>query len=239
MIELAVLFMHHNCTDVVWQNLASFKRWNTPIYPVFDGDGSDSLPDSWRAVDHGGTRWHVATNGGRVPDLAWSNSDLAVYAWIMAHAPLANHYMVAEWDSYASCDPHSYLRPVKGYDCSAPLAVRPHQIMEWFWFKQLPALNGFGPYACGLVPLCGTIVSDRCLRALAGMDVSAKLDCFSELRMGTMAGALGYPPVCNPEGRSVLWQKAPGINYQKRGIYHPVKELLPSVPEACITTLGE
>lgn len=236
MIEIAVLFLHHNCNEVVRQNFASFKRWSSPVIPIAAGE--EKLDGSWSLLDDHESRWYTVTRGGQ-PDHAWANADLAIYAWALAHQPAASYYLIADWDMYASCDPHSYLRPVKSYDCSAPLALRYEQIREWWWFQQMPALMDFAPYACGVAPLCGTIVSERCLRAIIGADIRSRLDCFSELRMGTLANACGFPPVSNPEGRTVLWQKKAGVDYRRRGLHHPVKEVLPSVPESCMVGAGE
>lgn len=100
----------------------------------------------------------------------------------------------------------------------------PTERRRWNWFaseyERLPLQ--FRPYAVGITPLNGIMLSDRCLSAVADVVNSPEMArVYSELRLPTAIHAAGFD-IATMDWPTNVW-KAKTFDYKRPGIFHPVK----------------
>jgi hypothetical protein len=83
-----------------------------------------------------------------------------------------------------------YYREVWDADAAATAVHTPQSYAVWPWFKELP--DELRPFAMGLSPLNGVMLSHRALAAVCAGPLPPNVFC--ECRLGTALKAAGFQP---------------------------------------------
>jgi hypothetical protein len=227
MDEYAILFLYYGGAprDVLAANLSRLRGLNpgASIIPlIHDGDpfvhGTVDVrryPCPWDATD------------------AWASCDTMIYRWFPERAVRARRYIVCEWDTYATISVPAFYANVWDADVAAVEIVSRQETPDWLWFRYIPWLGALAEHATGLTPFSGTLFSAAALEAICGGPVIR--DAFCELRVATLATHAGVTLTPMPFARRFISHDRSRISVSDApGIYHPVKELMPSahVPDA-------
>ena len=221
MLDCLILFLHHDDSAVTRRHLA-LLRGNNPWPVVALCNGSSSKVEGAIDVAKLSSRW-----AGEDP---WRGADSMIYRWF-AHQPLAaRRYVVMEWDALATMPVSAYLEEVWDQDAAAANVHMPATRPDWPWFNELPA--ELRPFAAGVSPLNGVLISHRALAAVVGGEIPENL--YSECRLGTLLRKAGFMPTSLPRAKAETNSFHPGhvlVNPRAPGIYHPVKRVYVLDPE--------
>ncbi len=224
MPDTGILFLHYDDDPVTKQNLESFRRSNPhcAIVPISSGkllEGGVLVPQNeiGRIYMDGVSKSHTS---------AWRNCDLMAYAWYQSRKIECSRWIMAEWDCFCTMNVNNFFRRVSDMDFVAPSTRYPSRDPEWGWFREINRLGKLLPYAMGVSPFCGCVLSDRALSAMSEMQRQENLDCFCDMRLATLGNACGFPPAANPHASGTIGP-APlnreDIDLAVPAIWHPVK----------------
>jgi hypothetical protein len=227
MPDLGIFFAHFTMNEATRVNLESFRRWHPdgPVIPVTASD--ETFEGGYFAKDF--KLWD--------PDHAWYNADYPLYHAYLSCPVKCQRWFFVEWDCHCNMPVREYFRHVWDFDFVAPSIRLPYREPEWAWFKEFHLLpEKFRPFAMGVVPLNGIMVSDRALAKIIPVVLQERLAVQCELRIATVGNFVGHPPVANPLGNTMTWSNNhPQIIHSDGtlppGIWHPVKVPLRSKEE--------
>ena len=215
MSDLGIIFCHFTMDEATHVNLESFRRWHTDG-PILTVSASDvGFEGGFFVKDF--PLWD--------PTSPWRNADFLFYHGYRSRPVNCRRWLYVEWDCYCNMLPRDFLRHVWDFDFASPSVRLMHREGEWHWFREIPLLpEEFRPYAMGVVPLNGTMVSDQALGKIVDVVLRERLPVFCELRIATASNRLGFAPVANPLGNTLTWTKAwtPQEDLPP-GLWHPIK----------------
>jgi hypothetical protein len=201
MQDLAAIFLHHRDDAVTARHLESLRRHN-PGVPVTVVRGPD---------DDG--------PGGR----GWRDCDLAFLRGVSA-SPAARRYALVEWDCRVTGPLTSWYKPAWNAPAAASVVVR-HDKGEapgWCWWAEVGRLpTSLRPFACGVLPLAGMLLSRDAVTALLG--IVPPPDVFCEVRLGTLLRSLGVEPTPFPSEMGRTVQCVADGGEEGAAFAHPVK----------------
>jgi hypothetical protein len=224
MPELGIIFAHFTLNEATRVNLESFRRWHTegPVLTVTSSD----LNFEGGCLGKNFPLWE--------PGKEWYHADYTLYQAYLTRQVDCRRWFYVEWDCHCNMPVREYLRHVWDFDFAAPSVRLYYREPEWAWFQQMRFLpEQLRPYAMGVVPLNGIMLSNRALSAIVAAVLKERLPIQSEFRIGTLGHACGFPAVANPLGNSMTWsnnlpQLGDPNNVQlPPGIWHPIKFALP------------
>lgn len=215
MLEYVILFAHYDASAVTRRHLEILGSVNPcPIIPVCSG-GSSRVAD---AVD-------VSQLDNRWADEdPWRAADTLIYRWFARRPFDARRYIFLEWDTLATLPVREYYREVWDADAAASAVYTPRTYAGWPWFRELPA--ELRPYATGLSPLNGVMLSHRALSAVCAGPLPGNVFC--ECRLGTAVRRAGFEPVALPPAKAAtngFRRSHIVLNPRVPGLYHPVKHV--------------
>ena len=209
MVEACVLFVHHKDDEITRLHLDRVRQLTR--YPIIPLKGED-----------GGVRPHSAEH-------PWRSSDALVYSWFLRRGFDAERYVVLEWDCLLTMPVKDYYSEVWNSHAAASVVTSVETHPCWHWFREVSKLpEDLRKYACGMVPLNGTLLSHAALLAITSEPIPQGV--FGELRIGTLLRSRGIDPIEVPtcKGKTNSWS-AYLTEYEptRPGLYHPVKSLNP------------
>jgi len=206
--ELAVLYCCYTLDASARANLQTL-RWYNPDVPV-----------------------HVVKNNRPVRKDGWRNADQVLCQWYLAHRPHAERFALIESDMLCTVPLREHFDDTWDADLSAANVLLPGRDDHWRWWSEVGRLPaGMRPHATGAVPLAGILFSRRALDAIAPVICRPEMnDIFSELRVGTVAAALGMNTVeTGPHAkRTVGIHRFKPAERGQPGLYHKVKGRRPA-----------
>jgi len=159
---------------------------------------------------------------------AWLSTDLSIFSWYRDNVNVVSaRYLIVEWDCWCNCDLRDYYKKVWECDLVVPNVKYP-EIDDWYWFSQVDHLPvHLRPFATGITPFCGVLVSDKAMRSICDVIFDAGFNGLnSELRFATIATMLNIHPIVNPVFNRTLGWRAPFPGSEQHvGLHHPRKEL--------------
>lgn len=229
MKDVCILFAYHLDNDATRRNFDLLRRKNPDIdiHPLLFGDiqpclaGSTVYRRTFPVPPDAGRQWY------------WSQCDLLIYDFFQHHPERYERYVYLEWDTICNMSVSDLYADVWQADLAgrSPIGFAPSQ---WH-FRGMPyeQLCYFSPAnLAGLAPLCGALLSERCLAAVVE-NVSRHWpgfrDMFCETRIATAAKLSRFTAqVCrqlkHPRFHSFVVPFEPRM-LEEAGIYHSVKEL--------------
>jgi len=213
MLEYLVLFAHFDDSVVARRHLEVLRTVNAcPVIPVCSRRSSRFID----AVDVSklDTRWS--------DEDPWRAADTLLYRWFPHRQFEAHRYVFLEWDTLATMPIREYYREVWDADAAATAVHTPQSYAGWPWFKELPA--ELRPFAMGLSPLNGVMLSHRALAAVCAGPLPPNVFC--ECRLGTALKVAGFQPVALPPAKAAtngFHRSHILLNQRVPGLYHPVK----------------
>jgi hypothetical protein len=125
-------------------------------------------------------------------------------------------------------DFYEFARPTKEFHIVGTTNPIPTRETTWPWFKEIHKLPyQIQPYSSGVMPFGAvTFISDELMAKLTDFYLNNFVKgVFCELRVGTIANYLGYPPVpnCHPAARNLTWTTRNSAFVPGPGIWHPIK----------------
>ncbi len=216
MEEAVVLFFHHRTDEVTRRHLHLLRTHNDfPVVPLFCDDemGGTALDDA--------VRLPMTFQRGR----NWHNVDWICRDWFRSsHRIEALRYIWLEWDCLVNAPLRDWYSDLWEADFVASRAVRPPA--PWYWFRAQMAFlpHSLVPFATGIAPLNGVVLSRRAMFNYAQTDLPEGIFC--ELRLPTVLASCGItvselPPDKASQNR-FLPNKA-SLPVQGQGLFHPVK----------------
>jgi hypothetical protein len=228
--RIGVVFLHHRADPVTLRNLESFREWN-PDLTIVTMTSDERIEGGYSIQDDETISqvWREQTVGHE-PDRKQRLGDLLLYGWYRNRREQCDRWLVVEWDCFCAMSVREFIEPVAAYPFVAATVVYQHQQPGWPWFgtvKTLPAR--LQPFAMGAAPCAFVILKDEALDALVKLvpwETMGKAN--SEVRLGTLANAAGFPAVPHPEaGGKIGWQPLPLMHPIPPGMWHPIKYLVP------------
>jgi hypothetical protein len=229
MNDLTILFAHTTQDEVTLRHLDIVASLNpgVPVVPVTfarakSPDGNQAGPPLDGTFDAARLEPRFAGQN------RWAGTDCMIYAWYLharTQATTAERYVFVEWDMLYRVPMRAFYAEVWGRDvaCAECLLVDRH--WHWNWFRHLGRLPlELHRHAAGIVPIAGTLFSDRVLSAIT--QCAIPLDVFCELRLGTLIRAAGFDIFRLPyeKGRNITWNQR-FLSQVATPAYHPVKTL--------------
>jgi hypothetical protein len=232
---VGVLFEYFKNDAITMNNYESLVRMNpgVPVIPICTGLEDELMRGAVRAAECGllGARWaEVAKNHHE----AWRNCDLPYLAWYSSDKRRISceRWLLTEYDMYCSMRVLDYVAPTLHAKVVAPSITLPNREPGWEWFREISHMPSvLRPFANGVVPTAGVIIADEAMERICSYYLEHTVPSICELRLGTIANFLGYPPVPNshPAARNITWRPHSQITVEP-ALWHPVK-FIPGVPE--------
>jgi hypothetical protein len=160
--------------------------------------------------------------------MAGKFGDLLLYAWYLNRKEQCARWLVVEWDAYCAMPVEEFDAPVAQFPLVAPSIRLPNREPEWVWFQNAKTLpEELQNFQAGIVPFCFVLMDDEVLDSVCKCVPWHELgNCSAELRFGTLASSVGYPPVAHPLcGTNVTWIPHSEKTPLTRGMWHPIKWL--------------
>lgn len=227
MEDLGIVFNHHDTSPTALRNLEAIRRLN-PGARVFTVSAHEPFPGgaSMEDLGEGGAIWTALTQGNQ--KLEWRHCDWLSYAWILAGGVRCRRWVFVGWDVYSTVPLEEFLSSVWDENAAGVEVFVPQEHDWWHWFKEgVP--KDLEPHRRGVCPVCFYLCSDECARAVADLALKRKKwDAFCELRLGTLISAAGFEPKVIPGARKTISWKWEGWTIEGKGIWHPVKNVVPS-----------
>lgn len=222
MLDCCILFAHYRDDPITRDHLDRLRRLNP--YPVVAlGNAALSCVEGTLDVSRLPGEW--------ADEDLWAGADTFLYRWYRHGGLRARRYIFLEWDTLATMPIRDFYAEVWDADAAGSEVKRIEADPGW-WFHQRDRLpEHLRRHAAGIVPLNGTLLSDRALAAVAAGPIPPGIFC--ELRLGTLLRAAGFEPVALPEakGRMNSWNPAlVAFDPDRPGIYHPIKAAVPDRP---------
>lgn len=216
MQEAVVLFSHFRNDQTTRQHLDLLRRFNDfPVVPLCcdDLNGCDPVETAIQ-VPMTFTR---ATN--------WHNLDWLFWEWYRSvHRINAHRYIWLDWDCRVDIPLKEWYGEYWHHDFVASNTVTPPT--KWYWFRtQRPFLpHTLAPFACGVTPLNGVLLSRRAMATYANEELPEGIFC--ELRVATVLASRGINASSLPKekaARNVFLPKGGSLRVSGPGFYHPIK----------------
>ncbi len=213
---LGVLFLHHNETAVVVDNLRSARN-NNPDATIITMSAGAPL--------RGGYSLHATPVLKKLHSMnAKRSSDWLVCSWFMQRREKCSKWWIIEWDVFCGISARDYYRPVWRFPFVASSVRLLYREPGWWWFSRMKDMpDDYRPYAMGAVPFL-YLLSDLALSAICRTLLSAPFTAGNgELRFATAANKCGFPPCgYSPPNDQITWMDhSPPVC--PRTISHPVK----------------
>ncbi len=228
--SIGVVFLHYATDPVTLRNLESFREWNpdaTIVTVTSDEriEGGYSIKDDEKVYQV----WREQTTGDD-PDRKRRIGDLMLYYWYLNRREHCDRWLVVEWDAFCAMPIREFIEPVSTYPFAAASIHLRRRDRDWYWFSLVKTMpEHLQPFAMGVVPSSFLILKDEVLDALVKLvpwDNLGKVN--SEVRLGTLANAAGFPAVAHPlGGENIVWLPLPLMHPIPRGMWHPIKYLVP------------
>jgi hypothetical protein len=217
--EYALLFPYHSGAprSVLLQNFERARKFNrhAPLIPLIH-DGEPVLP---------GTIDVRAYPTRYVTDDKWRSCDSIIYRWFSERKLDAKRYIIYEWDMYGSQSVPEFYESVWNVDVACVAPQTPHVNPSWYWFREVSRLGELAPFAAGLAPWAGVLLSARALRAMCEGPFLPDVAC--ELRAGTLANHAGFEITAMAFAEGLISYHARRIQLSSRpGLYHPIKHVV-------------
>lgn len=245
--EVGIVFVHHSTGPSTSNNLALVCALNPDAVVVTlsqEGDtfrggyNSRELTDrKWGAYrrkwnEYGWKQALFGDRGAQQRGFIWRNADLALYQWYTRRKEQAKRWVILEWDVLCTVGVREFYAEVWDADLAAVNVKRRESSPDWVFFSaselgKLPAR--FRPFATGVTPLAGLLISDRALSSVVEVIAGEAgfRDSFCELRLGTAAVASGFVPVELPASAKATLQDDHTFaveSIEGKGIWHKVKD---------------
>ena len=227
--KIGIVFLHHRADAVTRRNLESFRECN-PGVPIATVTSDERIEGGYSILDDPelGPLWRarMKMKWGRLKN---RSGDLLLYYWYTNRREQADRWLIVEWDAFCAMPARDFIEPVAAFPLVAPSIRLPGREPEWDWFWAVETFpKHLRSFAMGLVPMCFVIIKDEVLSKIVEHVPWGQLgESNAELRFGTMANALGYPPVAHPlGGANISWQNLAHIDPIPRGMWHPIKYLV-------------
>jgi len=217
--KLGVVFLHHDITPVVQNNLASIRQCN-PNAAIATISAGDPLPGGYTIRNT--PEWQH-----RHAQRPRKSADMLLCSWFHQRREKCDKWWIAEWDVYARQSVEAYYQPVWNYPFVASDVALPYRRREWPWFRFAgwlpPAYRGF---ALGAIPALWLLSEEALCATCNFLTRHPTLAGNGELRFGSAANAAGFPP-CGfspPPHDRITWVEWKTIGPEKT-IFHPVKHI--------------
>jgi hypothetical protein len=215
--ECGILFTHHRVDGLTAQNMESFAKHNRDCVTIPLATEQSVFPGSYRLDEN--DHWTAITmRRGRG---VWRNVDLAYWLYYSERKFRCKRWLFSDWDMHCTGPLADFYGDAWDADvaCAHPAVIGE----DYYWFREIDRLPAdFQPFAAGVIPMAGTLVSDKAMRLMTAMSAELSYDLFSELRVGTLARRCGFEIKQLPDPSTIRWQRRPEI--VAPGLYHPVKE---------------
>lgn len=224
--SLGIVFLHHTADEITRANFASFRRWN-PGETIISVSAGDALENGYsiREIAGAAAIWESRTNS---LNRRAESADLLLYLWYPSRREFCDKWLIVEWDAYCEMPARDFLSNVWEFPISGPSIRLPNRENEWHWFQHVADFPvDLQPYATGIVPFCFIQIADYVLANVYRLASSLELEAGNcELRLPTLASALGFPAVANPRADGkITWQAHPVDTEITEGMWHPIKWL--------------
>jgi hypothetical protein len=232
MNDVCVLFAYYLDNQATRQNFEILRRNNPDVdlHPLMFGDVRAYLPGSW-----------LYQQSFPVPEDAprhwyWSNCDLLIYDFFRHYSRRYDRYIYLEWDTLCNADVRDLYRPNWHEDLVTSCPIRYAKSRHsWSHFLELNYVKRvyFTPEnLAGLAPLCGVLLSARCLEAITEnvlLHWPGFENMFCEMRIATAAKVSKFLATSCPNLRTAGFQGYE-ILFEPRmlvepGIYHALTQL--------------
>ena len=229
MKDLAIAFNHHGMSPVALENLESFRVHNPD---------ADIYLSEFGAPDPVLQRLPFFSEITRSNDRAWRNSDLLLYNAFFSRTKEYKKWLAVEWDTRCAIPVAEFFSETWNFDAVSTAVATPSREPEWHWFHQINEMpESLRAHACGMKPFAVSLFSQAALAAIVERLFAEPFEVLSELRIGTLAHAVGALPVPNPRSaHTVSWRPLDPHPF-RASIEHPVKhhwearDLRASAPE--------
>jgi len=217
MLDLCILFNHHECNETAYENFLILKEKNAgaKVIPIADAL-VPVLPDTVNVHNYP-SRWNTH-------DL-WRFADTIFYRWFLNCRVEAKHYALIEWDTYCNVSIKEACKEVWNLDIGCANFYTLKNNPNWYWFNngELDRLSDEDRlYAAGIVPFGFILFSYEAAKKI--VDEVTSNDVFSELRLGTTVNKLGLKVgLINKKFSKYLKCEVEHTNFSKPGLYHPKK----------------
>lgn len=218
-MEEAVILYSHFRNDEISRNHRDLLRKHNPfpVVPLYCDDemGGTPLEDAVRIP--------MTYTRGR----NWHNIDWLLREWYRStHRILAERYIWLDWDCYVNTPIKTWYGELWNSDFVGSKSVRLGE--QWWWFQQRDGLpHDLFPYASGVVPLNGVLLSLKALSCYASITIPEGIFC--ELRLATVLSSKGIQVSELPESKAASNIYLPGgasVVVSGNGLFHPVKQLV-------------
>lgn len=215
--EVGVLFFHHRTDRLTTENFESFARHNPQAVIIPIATETAVYPGSYRLDEN--PHWTAIT--ARRGRGCWRNLDFAAYLYYSERRFNCERWVLSDWDLHCTGSLKDFYGAAWDADCACAHPARTGE--PWHWFKDVGRLpEEMKAQAAGVVPMAGTLLSDRAMAAIVEAAHALSFDLFAELRMGTLAQACGFQITELPTSWTLRYHRRPEI--EGPGLWHPVKE---------------
>jgi hypothetical protein len=220
MEEVLFLFSYHRLDDVTrrhYARLGQLHPCNLIVPLTHRYQGGESLPDTVDVagdVDHG---WPILN--------PWTDRDKVYLRWFLrAKRPQARRYVFFEYDVFANAPAETFYGAAWDAEVAAARVVVPQDAPRWPWWRQAVSLEDAMPLRTGLSPIAASLWSHEALTRITRQP--RFLPCFAELRLGTLARAVGLTPVEIPGAKATIgWRPEQDPTGGQTTWFHPIKHL--------------
>lgn len=220
MEEAAVLFTHFQDDETTRHHLALLRKFNDfPIIPLYCDDGQATQPVA------GTVQVPMTFRRGR----AWHNLDWIFCEWFRSVSRVnAERYIWLDWDCRVDVPLKEWYGEYWSHHFVASKAMRPPE--KWYWFRTQRAFlpHVLSPFACGIVPLNGVLLSRFAMTTYANEQLPEGIFC--EFRLATVLASRGIRASQLPPEKAATNQFLAGgnsLDVSGPGFYHPVKHMIP------------
>lgn len=248
--ETAVLFLHHEDSEIAQHNLNLLKTYNPTC---------DIIPVgfSWHNTIKNS---HVVHRSDELPNnnilnkilfdgkSTSSESDLCVYDCFLYNQSY-KHYFIIEWDTYCNCSLEEYCgEHIKTLDTFSALtftnipdlpdAQRKMNVKEWSWYYYFEMLKTpqekeiLLPFLGGTYPTSMLYYTHRALYDMVDLVLqNPRLydNIQNEMRLGTLLQQSGYKLTEFGSDKNQFFEQETyreNIKNKVKGYYHPIKDIL-------------
>jgi len=218
MEEVIFLFVYHELNALTRRHFECLRSWHPrdEIVPlVYQFKSREVLPGTIDVALDWDYGWPINS--------PWHEADKIMLRWYhRLGRPQARRYVFFEYDILANAPAPVFYSDAWNADAAAAKIPTPEHAPQWPWFEQSHRLGEYFPHRAGAVPLGGTLWSDAVLSRIARQP--ALQNCFSELRMATLARHHGFRLQLVPgAAKTMSWRPGDIQVTEEPTWFHPVK----------------